>query len=168
MVIDPRDYHTFCDNDNRAILEQLAQDSEDTDIANIISCYTIGQADKDIRKQLDKFLVPALKKAATYLGLTVDGEQTRLKKEIITEIILRIETLLKDLCAICGEYYNNKLGDELTLKCLICQQGCHQPCFDQMNTVLAGVSAEMKNSFHFICTSCYSNYSHDNASAPKS
>ena len=54
---------------------------------------------------MDKSRVPSLKKTATYLGLAVDGEPTKLKKDIITEIILCIETLMKDLCAICGDYY---------------------------------------------------------------
>ena len=95
------DYHKSCDNDNREILQLLAEESKDPEISGIINCYVIGQPDKEIRKAMDKSRVPPLKKTAVYLGLSVDGEQAMLKTDIITEIILCIETLLKDLCAIC-------------------------------------------------------------------
>ena len=36
-----------------------------------------------------------------------------------------------------------------------------------MTVVLTDVSTELKNSFHFFCTRCYSNYSNDNTTAPK-
>ena len=167
MTNDGGGYHAACDNDNREILEQLAKESNDVDISNSIACYSIGLQDSEIRKKLEKLTLPPLKKTATYLGLIVDGEQRKLKDDIITEIIKRIETLLKDLCAVCGEYYNNKLNSTPSFKCLICQQGCHQSCFGEMNTALAEVNKEMKNSFHFICTRCYSTFSHDNETAAK-
>ena len=63
------DYHAACDN-NKEILEQLAADSEDTDVANVINCYAIGQPDKQIRKKMDSFLLPPLKRAAEYLGVS--------------------------------------------------------------------------------------------------
>ena len=165
MTIEAKDYNQECDNDNREILQQLAQASNNDDVISVISSYTIGQPDNEIRKKLDKLLLPPLKDAAAYLGLTVDGDKLKYKKDIITAIIQRIETLLKELCGVCGEYYNNKITDEPQFKCLICQQGCHQPCFDEMNTVLKDFKGEAKNAFHFICTACYSNY--DSATTPK-
>ena len=165
MTIEAKDYNQECDNDNREILQQLAQASDSDDVISVISSYTIGQPDNEIRKKLDKLLLPPLKDAAAYLGLTVDGEKLKYKKDIITAIIQRIETLLRDLCGVCGEYYNNKITDEPNFKCLICQQGCHQPCFDEMNTLLKDTKGEAKNAFHFICTRCYSNY--DSATTTK-
>ena len=164
-----QDYHAACDNDNKEILEKLAADTEDGETANVLRCYTIGQPDKEIRKKLDKFNLPPLKKAATYLGITVDGEVKKLKNDLITEIILRIESLLRDLCGICGDYYNVELNDNPAFRCLICQQGCHQECFKDMVTVLqaAEVGEEVKNSFHFLCAKCLSNYSQVTPTAVK-
>ena len=167
MVNSAHDYHAACDNNNKEILEQLAADSEDTDVANVINCYAIGQPDKQIRKKMDSFLLPPLKRAAEYLGLTVNGEVRKLKNDIITEIILRIESLLMDLCSICGEYYNITLKNTPAFKCVTCQQGCHQPCLEQMVTVLAEVPEEIKNSFHFFCAKCLSSFSHTKPPAAK-
>lgn len=160
MVHSVEDYHAACDNNNKEILEQLAAASENPDVANVIKCYTIGQPDREIRKTMDKFKLPPLKVAAEYLGITVNGEVKKLKNDIITEIILRIESLLMDLCSICGEYYHIELNDKPAFRCITCQQGCHQPCLEPMVAVLDGVSEELKNSFHFFCTKCLSNYSH--------
>ena len=161
-----QDYHAACDNNNKEILEQLATASADTDVSNVIRCYTIGQPDGEIRKKLDKYLLPPLKKAAAYLGISLTGEGRKLKNDI-TEIILRIESLLMDLCSICGEYYNVSLSDDPAFKCVTCQQGCHAPCFQQMVTVFANVTEELKNSFHFFCAKCLSNYTHIKPPAAK-
>ena len=164
MATNQERYAELCDNDNRQILEQLAEDSNDPEISNIIRCYSVGLVDREIRKKMDKFLLPAIKKAATFLQLTVEG---KVKSDIITAIIIRIESLLKDLCAVCGDYFNVKLSETPLFRCLICQQGCHDPCFEQMNTVLADVSAELRSSFQFICTRCHSTFSTDNGTPPK-
>ena len=116
---------------------------------------------------MDKFLLSPLKRAAEYLKITVNGDVKMLKNDIITEIILRIESLLMDLCSICGEYYNITLKDEPAFKCVTCQQGCHQPCLEQMVTILKDVSEEIKNSFHFFCAKCLSSYSHVKPPAAK-
>ena len=108
---DLRDYHTINDEPNKAIIQKVAEDSGDQDIINVISCYTIGQSDKDIRKQLGKSNIPPLKKAATYLGCNIDGsdQPKMLKEDIISYIIRRLEALLKDMCGICNQYFNNTL-----------------------------------------------------------
>lgn len=164
-----RNYHQLNDDKNKAIIQQLADDGDDADTALVIKSYTIGSSDKEIRKQLDDFRVPILKKAALYLGLKEeDGEPRIYKKDVINFIIRRIETLLMDLCGICGDYFNNSLQDTPLFTCLICKQGSHQDCFEEINTVLSNQSDKIRAAFHFICTSCIGEFENDPSTAPKS
>jgi hypothetical protein len=164
---EPKDYHTLNDVANKAIITQLAEESGDQETSAVINCYTIGASDREIRKLLYKQLVPPLKKAATYLGLETEGEAKILKDDVISFIINRIETLMKDLCGICGHYYNNSLQDQPLFTCLICKQGCHLTCFEEMNTILNGMSESMRDAFKFLCTSCQGDFSKDPSTAPK-
>ena len=129
---DDRDYHTINDEANKVIIQELADNSRDPDISTVILSYRIGLHSKEIRKQVKAHNVPPLKKAAAYLGLAAEGV---LKDNLVTSIICRIETLLKDLCAVCGEYYSNSLQEKPLFNCLICNQGCHHECYKEMQTV---------------------------------
>lgn len=162
---DLRDYHTINDDSNKAIIQTLADSSGDVEASTVILCYTVGSSSKDIRKQLKSQLMPPLKKAATYLQLNTEGV---LKEDLITSILRRIETLLMDLCGICGEYYSNSLHDAQSFNCLICNQGCHQPCYKEMQSVFDGMPETMKHAFQFICTKCYGDFSDDHSAAQKS
>ena len=164
---EPKDYHTINDTANKAIITELAESCGDEEISTVIKCYKIGSTNKDIRKQLKLQHVPPLNKAATYLGLNTDGEHKPLKETFITYIICRIESLLKDLCGVCGEYYNNTLHDEPPFKCLICAQGCHKPCYEEMDKVFKGMAEPVRQAFQFICTKCFGDFSDDHSAAEK-
>ena len=161
------DYHTINDTANKAIITELAESCGDVDISTVIKCYQIGSTNKEIRKQLKQQLVPPLMKAATYLGLNTDGEAKHLKDTLITYIIRRIESLLKDLCGVCGDYYNNTLHDEPPFKCLICAQGCHKPCYEEMDAVFKGQPDTVRQAFQFICTKCFGDFSDDHSAVEK-
>ena len=155
------DYHTVNDEANKAIIANLADACEDAEISTVIKSYTIGSPNLLIRKQLKVHLLPPLKKAATYLQLKIDGI---LKDDLVTSIIQKIETLLMDLCAVCGEYYSNSLQDQPLFKCLMCNQGCHHECYTEMQTLLQGVTENLRHAFHFICTRCYGEFDDNHSS----
>lgn len=155
------DYHAANDQENKSIIQQLAEGCDDDDGKAVIKCYTIGSSNKDVRKQLKSHNVTPLTKAATYLGLNTNLR----KEELITSIIRRIETLLKDLCGACGEFYNNSLQDQPFFSCLICNQGCHEPCYRDMKEVFVTMAENLRHSFPFICTKCYGDFSDDHAKA---
>ena len=160
-----QDYHTINDTPNKAIIIELAESCGDEEIATVIKCYKIGSPINDIRKQLKKQYVQPLTKAAAFLGLSVEDESKPLKDTLISYIIRRIESLLMDLCGVCGEYFNNTLTDEPPFKCLLCSQGCHAPCFQEMATVFQDMPEAIKKSFQFICTKCYDDHNDDNTTA---
>ena len=145
-----KDYHTLNDDDNKAILQQLIEES-DEEVAKVISCYSIGASSKDIRQKLDKFNKPVLEKAANHLQLPTKDKK---KLQLLDQIIRGIESLLMEACPICGLYYNNELGDIPYFRCIKCSQGCHNPCYYEIHTVMSGMDENIKNSFHFMCCSC--------------
>ena len=152
------DYHELNDEANKAILQELADESGDADIAAVISCYNIGAKGSDIRKEMAKQKVPEIKKCATYLGLYTGDDTKKLKAQIIIDIMSRLNCLLKDLCGICGEYYSNNLKDKPTFTCLICHQGCHSECFQPISTIFKVLDENQRKAIQFICTSCQSDH----------
>ena len=165
-------YHDANDTANKAILQKLVDECDDEEAASVLRCYTIGAKGADIRKDMNKLKLALLKKCATYLGLYPEEDTKKLKADIITDIMIRLNSLLKDLCGICGDYYNNELQETPLFTCLICHQGCHRPCFEAIKTLFQTLDANQTKALQFICTSCHSDYADDNdtevtLSAPK-
>ena len=148
---DSEDYHQMNDTANKAILQELIEGSNDEVISAILGCYQIGASDGLIKKEFSKWKVGPLRQTALYLHIESDG---LLKADIITEIITKIESLLMELCGVCSRYYNNHLMDQPVFKCLICKQGCHQPCYEEVYKSFAGLNEKFHKSLHFICSSC--------------
>ena len=158
LTLEMVEYHAANDTLNKAILQKLADETDDAEISGVIGCYSIGAKGADIRKDLSKLKVQPLKKCAVYLGLYSQGDTKKLKAEIITDIMTRLNSLLMDLCGICGEYFNNELNDKPPFSCLICHQGCHTPCFDRIDTMFRALDANQRKALQFICTSCHSDH----------
>ena len=152
------DYHETNDVSNKAILQQLQDESEDPDITAIIGCYNIGSSGADIRKQLNRFKIDPLKKSAIHLGLYPKGDTAKGKPAIITDILGRLNSLLMDLCGICGDYFHTELKDKPLFKCLICHQGCHTKCFNPIDTMFRQLDETHRIALQFICTSCYKDH----------
>ena len=146
-----KDYHSINDRENKAIIQHLIEESEDDDVAKVISCYSIGATGKDIRQKLDKLTKPVLGKAANHLQITTRDKK---KLQILDDIVQGIECLLKESCPVCGQYYNIELGDQPFFKCIKCNQGCHNPCYGEMHELMSTIDERLINSFHFMCSSC--------------
>ena len=74
---------------------------------------------------------------------------------------------MMDLCGICDKYYNNSLNDDPPFSCIICKQGCHSPCFQEMKTIFEDQPVKIGQAFNFVCTSCLSDFDNDPSMAPK-
>ena len=155
------DYHQANDDQNKAILQKVKDDSQDPEITAIIGCYTIGAKGTDIRKLLNKHKIDPLKKSAVYLGIYPKGDTQKGKPAIITDIIRRLNSLLMDLCGVCGDYFHTELNETPLFKCLICHQGCHTKCFQPIDTMFRQLDATHRRAIQFICTSCHSDHNED-------
>ena len=113
------DYHQANDEANKTIIQELAERSGDTEVSAIISCYNIGSTGTDIRKEMNKHKVAPLKKCATYLRIPTDADNPKKKPQVITDIMSKINCLLKDLCGVCGDYFNIDLNDQPLFTCII-------------------------------------------------
>lgn len=147
-------YYDENNEPNKEILQQLAEDCADPDIATIIRCYDIGARGTDIIKQMNKSKVDQLKKCAVFLKIYPTGETTKLKAAIISDIVSHLNCLLRELCGICGVYYNIGVNDTPIYRCIICNQGGHDPCLDRINTMHRALDENQRNAFPFMCTSC--------------
>ena len=155
------DYNAANDAKNKVILQKLQDECEDAETKAIIRCYTIGAKGSDIRKDINKHKLDPVKKCAKYLGLYPTGDTKKVKPAIITDIIRRINSLLMDLCGICGDYFNTELHDKPLFRCLICHQGCHTKCFNPIDTMFRQLDATHRKAIQFICTSCHSDHNDD-------
>ena len=152
------DYHKENDAANKAILQKLADESDDAEVTAVIRCYNIGAKGSEIIKEMRKQNLPALKSCGIHLGLYPKGDTKKIKAEIITDIMTRINSLLRDLCGVCGAYFNNDLQEKPLFRCFLCHQGCHATCFEQINTLFNALDENQKKSFQFICTSCHDDH----------
>ena len=145
------DYHQINGQANKAILQQLIDNSDKETTAEILKCYRVGASDSDIRKAFYAFKVLPLKQAAGYLHIETEG---KLKANIISEIITRVESLLMELCGVCSEYYHNTLEDKPLYSCILCNQGCHQSCYAAVHQTIQEMDPKFHKSLQFMCTSC--------------
>ena len=108
-----KDYHSINDRENKAIIQQLIEESDDDEVAKVISSYNIGATSEDIHQKLDKFNKPSLEKAANHLQITTKDMK---KTQILDDIIQGIECLLKEFFFECEKYYNIELRDQPLFK----------------------------------------------------
>ena len=149
------DYHQTNDVPNKAILQDLIDNSGDEVTAQILKSYKIGASDVDINKEFSKWRVGPLRDTATYLRVETEG---KVKPDVVNSIIARIDALLMEFCAVCSEYYHNTLEETPVYTCLICQQGCHQPCYQDVFNALQELDPKYHKSMQFICSSCQQGY----------
>ena len=149
------DYHQINNVANKAILQELVENSGDEVTAEILKAYKIGASDSDIKKDFSKWKVAPLRTTAAYLRVETEG---KLKADIVNDIISRIEALLMELCAVCNKYYHNLPEDNPVYTCIVCQQGCHQPCYEEVFNALQLLDPKYHKSMQFICSSCQRGY----------
>ena len=156
------EYHEANDAENKAILQSLVNNTDDDETKKVISCYTIEATGTEIIKKLSLLNVPPLKKAAAYLGIPEKTTKTK-KADIISVILDRLNALLRELCGICGEYYNEDLNDPPLITCIICKQGCHNICQKPIIELLGDLTAKQQKSRPFMCSSCIGEYNDEDS-----
>lgn len=155
------DYHAANDELNKQILLQLAQRCDDAEVAAVLSCYSIGAVGADIRKEMNRSKLPHLAKTAVFLGVHNMADIQKSKAKLVTNIMKKLNTLLMDLCVVCGDYYSVDLTDKPVFSCITCGQGCHDKCFDPVSTLFRGLDATYRKSMQFVCSTCYSDHKPD-------
>lgn len=169
---DATDYHTLNDGKNKIILQTLLDNVEDEEVKRVLACFTIEARGAEIIKKMTQLTLPPLKKAAIYLEIPESNAKTKLKAEIISDIVDRLNALLMEICGICGEYYHEDLDEKPLTKCIICKQGCHNKCQDPILAHFNVLDENQKKCRPFMCASCIGDYTEDTdeiiVNAPKS
>ena len=136
------------DEENTNIIKALAATSASPIVQRIILSYDIGKNGSRIRNLIQKYSKTQLKEAAEVLKLNTDRVY---KNQLVSNIIHQIEGLLKEKCDVCDVYYNLTLEDEPSFRCEHCQQGCHNPCFQELATAMDKKKYHM---FKYYCHKC--------------
>lgn len=79
------------------------------------TCFNARDVHKDV-----------LFESLRYLGKVVDDKL--LKKQLVTEFIIRIQALLPDTCGLCDHEYCVDKAASPMLTCIVCGQGSHDEC----------------------------------------
>ena len=124
------DYHTLCDQRNKVILLDLANNAPSDEVKAVIQTYNVDMNGDEIYKQMNKSSKPQLVDTAEYLNTN----SNQLKDPLTRSIISKINSLLLELCNKCQQYYSALLGDEPTAVCE-CGQPCHESCYSDIKEV---------------------------------
>ena len=153
-------YNQLNDEQNTQIIKELAAKSTTTAVQKIILSYDIGKDGAFIRRRMNKYNLPQLQEAAVLLRMNTDGVR---KPQLVSNIIHKIESFLREKCDVCEHYYNLELEDEPLFRCEHCQQGCHTECFQELATVMDKKKFHM---FKYYCTKCLKNVEQETRHEP--
>ena len=124
------EYHEQCDEKNKVIIRDLAENSPSEDIKGIILQFDVDKNGDDIYKIMDKaYLKPAVVAAANYLH--IDTTSHKYKDTLIRAIIQRLNSCLLEKCRKCSTYYSSDFDSEPIAVC-DCGQPCHYPCYKDL------------------------------------
>ena len=133
----------------------------DEDVKKVIACFTIETTGAEIIKKMTALTMLPLKKAAHYLDIPERVVKSKLKAAIISDIVDRLNALLMEFCAICEEYYHEDLKEKPLVKCILCHQGCHNPCQEGIILRLSEFDTKQQLCRPFMCSSCISDHSEE-------
>ena len=153
-------YYQLNDEQNTQIIKELAAKSTTTAVQKIILSYEAGKDGGIIRRRMNKFNLPQLQEAAELLKMNTVGVR---KPQLVSNIIHKIESFLREKCDVCEQYYNLKLEDEPLFRCEHCQQGCHTECFQELANVMDKKKFHM---FKYYCTKCLKNVEQETRHEP--
>ena len=111
------------------LIAELCLRCSDEQMKRNIQLYEYGKGTEHIRKKLGGVVNEQLGKLLVFL---YNGKVSRkiptLKKDLVHDIIDRIQNLLPDICSICNKEYKLDLDDEPIMPCAHCNQSSHKEC----------------------------------------
>ena len=116
----------------KQIIKDLSEIPKEPEIKEIIKKYDSTQDANCIFKELSKYKVADLKLAASFLSNKQPEELKLRKDEWVNMIITKIENHMPEHCKCCDESYTVQFGSTPTLSCLLCGQGAHDKCLNEM------------------------------------
>ena len=113
-------------NITEAVIAELCAGTTNTDIKNCIQIYEYGKAINNMKQEMMQLRKAKLE--ATFEYLKRPNEFTPVtKKDIVNDIICRIQNFLPETCDMCNSSYMTKHGDAHLLSCALCNQEVHKP-----------------------------------------
>ena len=119
--------------------------------------HQIEKAFKSVKKEV---LVETL----SFLG--VPGMDDCLSASLPHELLCRVQNFFPDRCDICKQSYIVKLHEKPIISCVVCGQGCHNPCIlqllgkteqdhaDESQNLQALLNPNAAAGFFYLCQPC--------------
>ena len=111
------------------ILAKLICDTNDNTVKDVLRLYKPSMTNPQLTKSLKTANVPALVTTMDFLGIS---NADKYKKDtIVDKMIVRIQSLFPDSCAMCKQDYVVHYSTTSLLSCAKCNQGIHSRCLAQ-------------------------------------
>jgi len=111
------------------LIAKLCLKCEDPEMREHIRLYEYGRGTEAIKRRLKQVRNEPLLNLLRFLNNGVANQQLpTLKKEIIHEIVCRIQNLLPDTCGMCDARYQLELEENPIMPCTRCFQSSHREC----------------------------------------
>lgn len=117
------------ERDTEELIAKLCLKCEDQEIRKNIQIYEYGKGMNTIIRRYNQVTNENLKKLLQFLyNDAISNEIPTLKKNIVHEIICRIQNLLPDTCGMCNDKFQLEFEEEPVMPCTKCYQGSHREC----------------------------------------
>ena len=125
--------------DTERTIAELCLRCPDEQIRRHLQLYEYGRGTEHIRKKLGAITNEHLTNLLVFLhNGKVNHKIPSLKKDLVHDIIGRIQNLLPDICAFCKVKYKLDFDEESTMPCAHCYQSSHKECVAKLiNTNLS-------------------------------
>ena len=98
-----------------------------------IQLYEYGRGTEHIRKKLSQITNEQLTNLLVFLNNKKGNKKTpTLKKDLVHDIIDRIQNLLPDICSFCDKTYKLEFDEQSIMQCAHCHQSSHKECVVNM------------------------------------
>ena len=112
------------------ILAKLVCETDNATVKDVLRLYKLPMSMGQLKKSLNKAKAPALVATMEYLGATDANKNDKSKN--IERLIIRIQALFPDTCALCKADYAIHRTEFPLLSCAKCNQGIHSRCLAQV------------------------------------
>ena len=115
--------------DTEELIAKLCLKCEDQEIRKHIQIYEYGKGLQTIINRYNQVTNDNLKKLLRFLyNDAIHQEIPTLKKDMVHEIICRIQNLLPDTCGMCSNKFQLEFEETPIMPCTKCYQGSHKEC----------------------------------------
>ena len=115
------------------LIAELSLKCRELEVKHNLMLYQYGRSTIDLAKRFDSLRKEQLTNLLDFLNNNVINLPVpALKKDIINDIICRIQNLLPDICGMCNQRFKLRFNEAPILQCARCFQSSHRECVQKI------------------------------------